>query len=82
MPYSEIHSAVGVVRCAKHGHEDLGLEYLDSVGMHHGNGLDGVIHKELNAARVGLGHGVLQAPGPDLVFFAELAVLVRLNAAP
>ena len=73
-------AGVGVVRCAQHGHEDLGLAYLASVGIHHGNGLAGVVHKELVTARVGLAHGALQAPGPGLVLLAEGAVLVRLTA--
>ena len=73
-------AGVGVVGCAQHGHEDLGRAYLASVGIHHGNGLAGVVHKELVTARVGLAHGALQAPGPGLVLLAEGAVLVRLTA--
>lgn len=73
-------AGVGVVRCAQHGHEDLGLTYLAGAGIHNGHRLAGVVDKQLVAGLVGLAHGALEAPGPGLVLLAEGAVLVGLAA--
>lgn len=69
-----------LVGCAQHRHKYLGLRYLAGTGIHDGNGLAGVVHKELVAGLVGLAHGALQLPGPGFVLLAEGAVLVGLTA--
>jgi len=71
-------AGIGVIGGAEHRDKYLGLRYLAGAGVHDGQRLPGVVHKQLVARLVGLAHGAFQALCPGLVLLAEGAVLVRL----
>ena len=81
-PLGPVRLGIGIVRRARHGHEDACFTHRPGRGVDDTDPHAGVIHKQLLTGPMGLAHDQVQLAGPGSVLLAEPGVLIALRMSP
>jgi hypothetical protein len=70
---------IGIVGSAEHGEKHLGLVHLTALRVDDGQGLAGIVNKELFAGPVALAHDDVEFGGPGAIGLTKPAILEAIG---